>query len=89
MAEEAGTPVHGAISTAFGCPFEGDVLAAQVAGIARRFRELGFAGASLGDTTGMATPPLVAAAVRAVREAAPELASGCTSTTRAASASPT
>ena len=76
VAEEAGTPVHGAISTAFGCPFEGDVPAARVAGIARRFRELGFAGASLGDTTGMATPPLVAAAVRAVREAAPELALG-------------
>ena len=76
VAGEAGTPVHGAISTAFGCPFEGDVPAARVAGIARRFRELGFAGASLGDTTGMATPPLVAAAVRAVREAAPELALG-------------
>ena len=71
VAEEAGMPVHGAISTAFGCPFEGDVPAAQVAGIARRFLELGFAGASLGDTTGMATPPLVAAVVRAVREAAP------------------
>ena len=76
VAEEAGMPVHGAISTAFGCPFEGDVPAARVAGIARRFRELGFAGASLGDTTGMATPPLVAAAVRAVREAAPELVLG-------------
>ena len=76
VAEEAGTPMHGAISTAFGCPFEGDVPAARVAGIARRFRELGFAGASLGDTTGMATPPLVAATVRAVREAAPELALG-------------
>ena len=71
VAEEAGMPVHGAISAAFGCPFEGDVPAAQVAGIARRFLELGFAGASLGDTTGMATPPLVAAVVRAVREAAP------------------
>ena len=73
VAEDAGVPVHGAISTAFGCPFEGDVPAVQVAGVARRFRELGFAGASLGDTTGMATPPLVAAVVRAVREAAPGL----------------
>ena len=76
VAEEAGTPVRGAISTAFGCPFEGDVPAARVAGIARRFQEIGFAGASLGDTTGMATPPLVAAAVRAVRGAAPGLGLG-------------
>ena len=76
VAEEAGIPVHGAISTAFGCPFEGDVPAARVGGIARRFQQLGFAGASLGDTTGMATPPLVAAAVGAVREAAPGLGLG-------------
>ena len=76
VAEEAGMPVHGAISTAFGCPFEGDVPAAQVVGIARRFSELGFAGASLADTTGMATPPLVGAVVGAVREAAPGLGLG-------------
>ena len=76
VAEEARTPVHGAISTAFGCPFEGEVPAARVGGIARRFRRLGFAGASLGDTTGMATPPLVAAAVAALREAAPGLGLG-------------
>ena len=76
VAEETGTPVHGAISTAFGCPFEGDVPAARVGGIARRFQQLGFAGVSLGDTTGMATPPLVAAAVEAVRETAPGLGLG-------------
>ena len=76
VAEEAGTPVHGAISTAFGCPFEGDVPAVRVAEIARRFQQLGFAGASLGDTTGMATPPLVSAAVSAVRAAAPGLGLG-------------
>ena len=73
VVEEAGIPVSGAISTSFGCPFEGDVPAARVGEIAHRFQQLGFAGASLGDTTGMATPPLVAAAVAAVREAAPGL----------------
>ena len=73
VAGEAGTPVHGAISTSFGCPFEGDVPVARVGEIARRFQQLGFAGVNLGDTTGMATPPLVAAAVSAVREVAPEL----------------
>ena len=76
VADEAGIPVHGAISVAFGCPFEGDVAAARVGEIAHRFQQLGFVGASLGDTTGMATPPLVAAAVAAVREAAPALGLG-------------
>jgi len=71
VAEEAGIPVHGAIATAFGCPFEGDVPASQVATMARRYQQLGFAGVSLGDTTGMATPPLVHAAVDAIREQAP------------------
>ena len=73
VAGEAGIPVSGAISTSFGCPFEGDVPAARVGEIAHRYQQLGFAGASLGDTTGMATPPLVAAAVAAVRKAAPGL----------------
>ncbi|MCY4468917.1 MAG: hydroxymethylglutaryl-CoA lyase [Thiotrichales bacterium] len=76
VAEEARIPVHGAISVAFGCPFEGDVAPARAGEIARRFQQLGFIGASLGDTTGMATPPLVAAAVSAVREAAPGLGLG-------------
>ena len=73
VAGEAGIAVSGAISVSFGCPFEGDVAPARVGEIAHRFQQLGFAGASLGDTTGMATPPLVAAAVAAVREAAPGL----------------
>lgn len=73
VAEEARIPVHGAIATAFGCPFEGDVPAARVADIARRYQALGFCGVSLGDTTGMATPPLVQAAVEAIRAVAPRL----------------
>ena len=73
VADEAGIPVHGAISVAFGCPFEGDVAPARVGDVARRLQQIGLVGVSLGDTTGMATPPLVAAAVSAVREAAPGL----------------
>ena len=73
VAGEAGIAVSGAISVSFGCPFEGDVAPERVGEIAHRFRQLGFTGASLGDTTGMATPPLVVAAVAAVREAAPGL----------------
>jgi len=69
----AGIAVEGGIATAFGCPFEGVVPPAQVARIARRYQALGAVAVSLGDTTGMATPPTVRAAIRAVREAAPGL----------------
>lgn len=60
IAKAAGVPIHGAFATAFGCPFEGDVPADQVARIAERFVALGVHAISLGDTTGMATPPIVA-----------------------------
>ena len=73
IAGRAGTPVHGAIATAFGCPFEGDVPVAQVGRIAKRFRELGMVGVALGDTTGMATPPLVIERCRHLEEQVPEL----------------
>jgi len=59
IANRAGVPVHGAIATAFGCPFEGNVPVEQIGMIARRFADLGMTGVGLGDTTGMATPPLV------------------------------
>ena len=65
--------VEGGIATAFGCPFEGVVPPEQVARIARRYQELGADSVALGDTTGMATPLTVRAAIRAIREAAPGL----------------
>jgi len=70
-----GAPIRlkGAIACAFGCPFEGDVPVQQVLAIARTFADLGFAGLTLGDTTGMATPPLVARTVQALREHLPHL----------------
>ncbi len=51
--------VRGAIATAFGCPFEGDVPPQVVAGIARAFRAAGVTHLTLGDTTGMGTPAIV------------------------------
>ena len=59
IADRAGVPVRGAIATSFGCPFEGNVPVEQVGRIAERFQALGMQGVGLGDTTGMATPPLV------------------------------
>ena len=71
-----GIAVEGGIATAFGCPFEGVVPPEQVARIARRYQELGAQHVGLGDTTGMATPATVRAAIRAIRAAAPGLGIG-------------
>jgi hydroxymethylglutaryl-CoA lyase len=73
IASETGIPVEGAIATSFGCPFEGEVPVAQVGMIAGRFRDLGMQGVTLGDTTGMATPSLVAERCRYLKEHLPEL----------------
>ncbi len=73
IADDAGIPVEGAIATSFGCPFEGDVPVEQVGYIARRYRDLGMRGVGLGDTTGMATPPLVVERCRYLKQHVPEL----------------
>lgn len=73
IAGEANVPVHGAIATAFGCPFEGDVPFERIGYIAERFEKLGFHGVGLGDTTGMATPPLVTGLCRYLRDRFPGL----------------
>lgn len=73
IATAAGRPVSGAIATSFGCPFEGDVPVEQVGKIAKRFFELGMVGVGLGDTTGMATPPLVVERCRHLRAEVPNL----------------
>jgi hydroxymethylglutaryl-CoA lyase len=56
LAHDAGTPVEAIVSTAFGCPYEGDVAPARVAEVAAALRAGGADRLSLGDTTGMATP---------------------------------
>lgn len=76
IADAAGIPVQGAIATSFGCPFEGNVPAEQLGYIAKHFVELGFTGVVLGDTTGMATPPLVQRNVRYLQDKFPTLPIG-------------
>jgi hydroxymethylglutaryl-CoA lyase len=49
-------PVNVSLSTAFGCPFEGDVPQGEVMAWADRFAELGVRGLTFCDTTGMAHP---------------------------------
>lgn len=72
----SGIAVEGGIATAFGCPFEGVVPPEQVARIAKRYQDLGATSVGLGDTTGMATPATVRAAVQAIRAEAPGLGIG-------------
>ncbi|NBH05187.1 hydroxymethylglutaryl-CoA lyase [Amycolatopsis sp. SID8362] len=63
MAELAGGrfKLVGVVSVAFGCPFEGAVDPGRVAEDVARFADLGADLVTLGDTTGVATPPSVRA----------------------------
>lgn len=59
VAQEAGTPMHGGISTSFGCPFEGVVSLENLEAVVTRLVDMGFAAIGLADTTGMANPAQV------------------------------
>ncbi|PRZ48205.1 hydroxymethylglutaryl-CoA lyase [Tritonibacter scottomollicae] len=59
MGQDADVPVYGAIATAFGCPFEGNVAIEDIVQVAKSYGDCGIAQLTLGDTTGMATPRLV------------------------------
>jgi hydroxymethylglutaryl-CoA lyase len=65
------TPVDATVSTAWGCPYEGEVPVARVVGLAERLVGLGCQAVSLGDTTGMATPTRVEALLDALDGVAP------------------
>lgn len=65
--------LRGAVACAFGCPFEGDVPVAAALRVVEAYSRLGFTHLTLGDTTGMATPPTVTRLVEAVRTRFPEL----------------
>lgn len=63
--------INVSISTAFGCPMEGDVPAAEVLQLAARFAALGVRGITVCDTTGMAHPVQVQALCEAVQRVLP------------------
>src|SRR6478609_4486285 len=56
LAHEAGIEAEAIVSTAFGCPYEGDVAPERVAQLAGHLIDAGADRLSFGDTTGMATP---------------------------------
>jgi hydroxymethylglutaryl-CoA lyase len=55
-AREEGIRVRGYVSTAFGCPYEGDVPPEKVLEVAARLLDLGCYEVSVGDTIGVGTP---------------------------------
>jgi hydroxymethylglutaryl-CoA lyase len=69
----AGASVEAIVATSFGCPYEGDVDPARVAGIVDRVVADGADRVAFGDTTGMATPRRVTDVVAPVRERHPDL----------------
>jgi hydroxymethylglutaryl-CoA lyase len=72
-ARSAGIPVAGTISTAFGCPYEGEVAPDRVVELSTRLVDEGITSISYGDTTGMGSPRRVGEVVAALRKGLPKL----------------
>src|SRR2546423_2562634 len=73
LAHSAGRPVDAGVATCFGCPYEGDVDPATVAGYARRLLDLGVDTVFFGDTTGMGSPRRVGLLLDALESAGGDL----------------
>jgi hydroxymethylglutaryl-CoA lyase len=74
LAHQRGATCQVIVSTAWGCPYEGDVPTARTVSVATRAVADGADSVSFGDTTGMATPTRVRALVGAFREKHPDIA---------------
>ncbi len=70
-AKADGMWVRGAVSTAFGCPFQGDVPVADVVRVCERLLDLGVDELSVADTVGVGTPNQVFDLVDALRAVVP------------------
>jgi hydroxymethylglutaryl-CoA lyase len=72
LAHDRGATCQVIVSTAWGCPYEGDVPVERVVAVAGRAVANGADTISFGDTTGMATPGRVQRLVGEFRSAHPE-----------------
>ncbi|HEX2789207.1 MAG TPA: hydroxymethylglutaryl-CoA lyase [Steroidobacteraceae bacterium] len=70
-ARERAIPVRGYVSCVLGCPYQGAVAPAAVAGVAGALHEMGCHEISLGDTIGVGTPGQTAAMIQAVARRVP------------------
>ena len=68
----AGPLLSATLSCVWGCPFDGEVSAAQVEDLVGRIAELGVAEIALADTIGAGDPWAVTRKVEAARKAAPD-----------------
>lgn len=73
LAHSARIDTQVSLSCCFGCPYEGDMETAQVMRWCEAFIDLGVAGITLCDTTGMAYPTQVRAVVDTFRNRWPDL----------------
>ena len=74
VAARARIPLEGTISTAFGCPYEGDVSPQRVVEVSKWLQDLGIDTISYGDTTGMGTPRRVREVIETLLEVVPRIA---------------
>lgn len=77
LAREAGVRMQVTLSTAFGCPFEGEVPAARVVDICRRLAQSHPLEIALADTIGVAVPSQVTALVEQVKTVVGDVAIRC------------
>jgi len=77
LAHEAGVRMQVTVSTAFGCPFEGEVPASRVVEICRRLARSNPLEIALADTIGVAVPSQVSALIEQVRGVVGDIALRC------------
>lgn len=73
LAHDGGATLQLIVSTAWGCPYEGDVPVDRVLRVADAGIAAGADSLAYGDTTGMATPPRVTALVDGTRSRHPDV----------------
>lgn len=70
-AKKDGIMVRGYISTAFGCPYEGQMDVKKLLSVTKRLFDLGVYEVSVGDTIGVATPMQVRSFIKALKNEFP------------------
>jgi hydroxymethylglutaryl-CoA lyase len=76
-ARSAGIRANVTISTAFGCPFEGEIAEDRVVEIAKALATSAPVDIAIADTVGVAVPAQVSSMIRRVREALPQMPLRC------------
>ncbi len=76
-ARSAGIRANVTISTAFGCPFEGEIAEDRVVEIAKALATSRPVDIAIADTIGVAVPAQVSSMIRRVREALPQMPLRC------------